>query len=307
MHFDQLLYFTEVYRQKSIHAASRNLNISQQSLSSSIRNLEEEFATTFFTRTPTGVLPTFAGDLFYASASSMINEYYCVKKNLSDQKDFSSCSIGLYTSLSTIISSQLFQLLTDRFPNIFFNITTFSYYDVMNLPISQYPDIIFSLIPKEDEALISQKISQSDYHLKYISNAPKKFYIWTSVNSPLAQKSCVSIDDLRGLSFVFPKFITYDDILSPFFSMFDLNKCLYYFCETENIFKSLLKKGNYITTEIHSNGQPLIFPNLLSDSALTLKPLSKEFFTSYPVLIYKKKHELFYPIIADHLIQTHNI
>lgn len=43
MTFEQLHYFTESYRQKSLGKAAANLYVSRQSLSTSIRKIEQEF------------------------------------------------------------------------------------------------------------------------------------------------------------------------------------------------------------------------------------------------------------------------
>lgn len=61
-HFE---YFRVVYEEKSIHAAARKLFISPQGLGRIIQNIENEFGTSFFTRTKNGVFPTEEGILFY--------------------------------------------------------------------------------------------------------------------------------------------------------------------------------------------------------------------------------------------------
>lgn len=58
MTFEQLHYFTEVYRQKSLGQAAANLYISRQSLSTSIRKIEQELGVTLFVRSAGGVTPT---------------------------------------------------------------------------------------------------------------------------------------------------------------------------------------------------------------------------------------------------------
>lgn len=61
-HFE---YFRVVYEEKSIHAAARKLFISPQGLGRIIQDIENEFGTSFFTRTKNGVFPTEEGILFY--------------------------------------------------------------------------------------------------------------------------------------------------------------------------------------------------------------------------------------------------
>ena len=61
MTFEQLHYFTESYRQKSLGKAAANLYVSRQSLSTSIRKIEQELGVTLFVRSASGISPTPAG------------------------------------------------------------------------------------------------------------------------------------------------------------------------------------------------------------------------------------------------------
>lgn len=76
MTLEQLHYFFEVYQYRSINSASARLNISQQSLSSAIRNLENEFSTKFFERNYRGVHPTPAGDRFFQTVQNILKEIH---------------------------------------------------------------------------------------------------------------------------------------------------------------------------------------------------------------------------------------
>ena len=74
MTFEQLIYFIEVYRQKSITKAADNLFVSRQAVSMVIRKLEEEYAVQLFDRLQNGLEPTNIGNDFFHSAQIILNE-----------------------------------------------------------------------------------------------------------------------------------------------------------------------------------------------------------------------------------------
>ena len=58
MDLRQIQYFIQLFEDRNITQASRNMFISQQGLSKSIANLEDELGFPLFVRQPKGVIPT---------------------------------------------------------------------------------------------------------------------------------------------------------------------------------------------------------------------------------------------------------
>ena len=58
MELRQIQYFIQLYKDKNITKASKNLFISQQGLSKSINKLEDELGFFLFERSSSGVIPT---------------------------------------------------------------------------------------------------------------------------------------------------------------------------------------------------------------------------------------------------------
>jgi len=307
MTLEQLIYFSEVYRQKSINAASLNLHISQQSLSSSIRQLEKEFSSEFFTRSHKGVLATPAGDRFYSSAQKIINELLSLQNDLSISNTTQHCKIGLFCSLSASMASQLFHILSNIFPNVFFDLTSITYHDMSHLSDIQIPDIIFTFVSKNKNGHLVNFSLPKDYVLKYLSPKSKKLFIWCKKTHPLAQYNIITPTNLDGTTLVYPKYQTDLKTVQQFFEPLKINFKQYYFTESEDIFRTLLKTGEYITIDFCSAGQPLIHPQLRSESDLVLKPLSDDFDETYFILLYQKDYEKFYFPIADYLTQNFDI
>ena len=133
MYFEQLNYFCEVYRTRSINSASLNLNISQQSLSSSIRNLEKEYDTLFFIRSSKGVTPTSEGEEFYRLAKNILKDLTQFRANVHPISAPTKCTIG-YLSSNIAASSDLYFSLRQQYPNVRFDISAFSYYNLLTIP-----------------------------------------------------------------------------------------------------------------------------------------------------------------------------
>lgn len=72
MRIEQLYQFIKVADLHSFSAASAETYLSQQAISTSVKNLEKEFKTELFTRTPKGVVLTDSGQYFYDIASQII-------------------------------------------------------------------------------------------------------------------------------------------------------------------------------------------------------------------------------------------
>lgn len=73
MRLEQLAYFVKIADTHSLTAASTELFISQQALSTSIKNLESEFHTQFFVRTPRGMALSNDGKYFYETAVQILD------------------------------------------------------------------------------------------------------------------------------------------------------------------------------------------------------------------------------------------
>lgn len=75
MRIEQLEYVLEIARQKSFSIAAQNLHVSQQSLSQSIRSLENELEVEVFTRSNRGVHQTDEGELVIDFARDVLARY----------------------------------------------------------------------------------------------------------------------------------------------------------------------------------------------------------------------------------------
>lgn len=119
INFLNLEYFLVAAEESSITKAARRLNISQQSLSSHIANLEKEFDITLFNRTSPLTL-TYAGQMLAKHAQEILhlrNETY---RELADIKDFSKgkLTIGMSHTRGRRVLPEILPVYQNQFPNI---------------------------------------------------------------------------------------------------------------------------------------------------------------------------------------------
>ena len=73
MDFHQLKIFSAVYRLKSFTGASKELNISQPTISAHIKNLEKELSCQLFDRLGRAIIPTAEGELLFPRAQQRLD------------------------------------------------------------------------------------------------------------------------------------------------------------------------------------------------------------------------------------------
>lgn len=83
MRLEQLEYLISIKNNKSMHAAARELFVSQQGISKAMKELEDELHTKIFNRTSTGTYLTVEGQDIYLHARKIIDEVNLIKEKYS--------------------------------------------------------------------------------------------------------------------------------------------------------------------------------------------------------------------------------
>ena len=84
MDFKQLTYFVSTVQEGNISKAAEKLNISQPPLSTKLKELENELGVILFERGSRKIELTQAGRIFYARATSILEQMAIAKKELED-------------------------------------------------------------------------------------------------------------------------------------------------------------------------------------------------------------------------------
>ena len=197
MTLEQLYYFSEVYRYKSITYASETLHISRQSLSTIIRKLEKELNVQLFIRNINGVISTEAADSLYQSATIILTEQAAIYQNMT-QFAASPCSDDTSNSLYVALPESIISLYSETFIEELsksFPLTTFYLSKVSitnNYSFYKSNDITIYLDVSD---LYLKTYSQEKYIAEKIFSAP--LYIWVAKNSPLCELEHITASHLQ--------------------------------------------------------------------------------------------------------------
>lgn len=103
MTLNQLIYFCAVYQYHSITRASKELYVSQPTISASLKSLEEEFHLSLFHHKKNSITPTAEGERFYKKAEKLIRRYEDFYSEFSSQsKAPFTIRLGIPPVMSTI-------------------------------------------------------------------------------------------------------------------------------------------------------------------------------------------------------------
>ncbi len=191
MRIEHLYYFVKVAERRSLTVAASELFVSQQALSTAIKNLETEFHTQLLVRHRRGVTLTDEGQYFYDMALKIIDLSAELNKHFLAHETYS------YASLSVVINSRAKEYFFPKVISHFykeypqFQIT---YTSLLN------EDIITSVANGQAElgvlpmvAVDGQYLSALPEHLRFEPFAAASCELATSRQSPLAAYKTLSM------------------------------------------------------------------------------------------------------------------
>ncbi len=303
MTFEQLQYFVEAYRLKSITLAADNLYVSRQTLSAMINKLEQEYDVILFSRSKNGIEPTKAGDVFYQAAQNMLLEKSVLEQNLQNysmQKDLfekkkDTIKIDLCESLLHIFGEELRQYLTELYPSVYFDVFSSSEKPIEG--IYKDREITVTLIP-EEEMKDYQKRIELPFVIKMVKKVP--LYIWVSKNNDLNSIAALSYDVLKSNYFCTLKGVLNGPGMAEYLG-YEVNKAgKYVNIELQTNFYDYVNEFNYYTTDIPLDHGDLVHQQLFGEATeITLRETKEKFLC---VMIYNQDTaENFYTAIVDFL------
>jgi LysR family nitrogen assimilation transcriptional regulator len=121
MDLRQLQYFVQVASLGGFNRAAEVLRIAQPALSRQIRLLEQELGVCLLERTSRGVTTTEAGDVLLARATNVLESIKEIRTSLSglaSQQMNGSVSIGMSSSVSSLLALPLREAAAEKYPGI---------------------------------------------------------------------------------------------------------------------------------------------------------------------------------------------
>ena len=118
-----LRYFVGVVDAGTLSRAAQRLHIVQPALSNRMSALEQYLGTLLLHRTPSGVRPTEAGKILYASATRILRELQSVADELAvlSSAPVGSVRFGCSPSTSTVLAKPLIDAVIQKLPHVRFS------------------------------------------------------------------------------------------------------------------------------------------------------------------------------------------
>lgn len=192
MHYDALKTFVTLAEVKNFTKTAELLLMSQPSVSLHIKNLEKEFQTKLFQRSPKYLKITPSGEILYDRAKQMITIYEQTRQEILDQrhsikgdlKIAASFTIGEYVLPSLLLDLQ------NEYPELNLHVTIANTEEVVQSTRSHHVDIgLIEGQTNEKELIVTPFLED-------------ELFIVTSTQHPLAQKEEATIADLQDQAWI---------------------------------------------------------------------------------------------------------
>jgi DNA-binding transcriptional LysR family regulator len=192
MDLKQAQYFLAIVERGSFSAAAAHHFISQSSLSKRIIALEEELGVALFDRSKRQVSLTEAGEAFLTHAQKLNETYFSLISDLDDFKyEGESLTIATVPVITEYGITNLIADYRKHHPEVNIDIEELDGLNILPALDEHRFDLAFTrynyLDPNQYESLMVHK---------------DKFIVIVSKNNPLAEKSLLSLNDLRDQNFI---------------------------------------------------------------------------------------------------------
>ncbi|MGI6070488.1 MAG: LysR family transcriptional regulator [Blautia sp.] len=187
MNIKELEYFKTICEEKSITKAARQLYITPQGLSRTIKNLEYEFQTKLLNRNTTGITLTEAGKYLYDHLSDFLGQYYDLYNGIQKIKQYQNHEIDLLSAygILRLVTPECIRAFTQKHPEITLHYREYPDRQVERLFLAKEGNVAFTVGPTDLSNFNAQLMEQ--FEIKLLVNR----------RHPLSQKSSVTILDLK--------------------------------------------------------------------------------------------------------------
>lgn len=192
MYYDALKTFVTLAEVKNFTKTAEILLMSQPSVSLHIKNLEKEFQTKLFVRSPKLLKITPTGEILYDRAKQMITIYEQTRQDILDHHDSikGELKIGASFTIGEYILPSLLLDLQKEFPEL-----------ELQVLIGNTEEIVQSVrMYQVDIGLIEGQTNEAELSVHPFMQ--DELFIASSNNHPLASKEEVSIEDLQNQAWV---------------------------------------------------------------------------------------------------------
>ena len=184
--------FKVVATQLSFTKAAEQLYISQPAVSKTIKNLEQEYKTTFFTRRRNSIELTKEGKQFLSYVNKILALYAEMDEQFLHKKESfpKLVHLGVSTTLSNYIIPKVIAKFREQFPDTKFNI------------ISNNTENIENLILNEEVDFGITEGSTSNPKLEFEQFIKDEIVLVTNVNNNAFKKGVIDIETLKTIPII---------------------------------------------------------------------------------------------------------
>lgn len=196
MRIEQLHYFCETAKAGSINAASERLHISQQSLNTTLKNLEKELNVSLFQTTNRGISITPQGQLLISAAEDILARMNRLKADLAhfdDAKKLSgTLNIQTTPGMSESLLPGVLQSFSEEYPAVTLTLSEHEHLQILRAIEDGSCDLgIFGL----QQELLAQLSSQFHLppHIHFQSLYQYRIVLAVGAQTPLAKYRSISL------------------------------------------------------------------------------------------------------------------
>lgn len=185
-------YFIQIYQDKSLSKAAKNLYISEQGLSKTIKNIEEEFQISLFDRTPKGISPTAYGEIMLCKCQKILSDYDEMIEDLNNHMKLENktITIGITNILYTDRLKAIMNGFQEKNSDITLEFYELGYYTCEKYLDNNLVDICFTIKP------------ENMFKFRYIPVFQYNLLVLANKKNSLSKKSVVNIMDLKNENFI---------------------------------------------------------------------------------------------------------
>lgn len=185
MELRQIQYFIQLYQDRNITRASKNLYISQQGLSKSVSRLEEELGFSLFDRHTSGVVPTREADALFVHFNKIANSYQELQLAIDALRQNRVLKIAAYHGFALSCSQDLLSSYRAFYPQ-----AAIRYQEYENPALPEQ-----LLCRQADLAFMRGPIPETLHSLHILCREP--VHLIVDKRHPLAEKDSIHLQDLR--------------------------------------------------------------------------------------------------------------
>lgn len=194
MELRQLRYFAKLAETLNFSEASRQLFITQSTLSQQIKQLEQELGTRLFIRDSHNVTLTEEGAAMLPYAVKTIRDSQLCAERVNDLRDMlaGTLNIGVTYSFSPILTETLLEFMK-LYPGVKLNVVYKPVAELMKLLDERVVDFALAFRPRQESGSIESHVMFQNYLAAIVST-----------DHPLAAKDKVGLDELGKYDLALP-------------------------------------------------------------------------------------------------------